>query len=91
MKIEFYSTLRLDLKIKKLNYEIDDVITVEQLLHRLSNEIDSRIYTKLVKDGKPIKGTNILINGINFFHLKELQTQLKNDDLVQIFPPAAGG
>jgi molybdopterin synthase sulfur carrier subunit len=91
MKIEFYSTLRLDLKIKKIDYTIEKPTTVEELLHRLSKDIHESIYPKLVKDGKPIKGTNILINGKNFFHIKELETIVTNEDLVQIFPPAAGG
>ena len=91
MIIEFYSTLRLELGIKRTTLEIKDGITVEELLHRLSKETDYNVYEKLVKDGKPITGTNILINGKNFHHLEKLQTKLRNSDLVQIFPPAAGG
>lgn len=37
MKIEFYSTLRLDLKIKKIDYTIEKPITLEELLQRLSS------------------------------------------------------
>jgi molybdopterin synthase sulfur carrier subunit len=91
VKIEFFSTLRLDLKIKRAEYEVKDELTVEQLLHRLSMDISPTIYDKLVKNSKPIQGTNILINGKSFWHLKLLNTPLHDGDLIQIFPPAAGG
>lgn len=91
LHVEFYSTLRLDLKIKKLEYESDRELTVEQLLHRLSLDVNPAIYGKLVRGGQPIKGTNILINGKSFWHLNLLDTPLHDGDKVQIFPPAAGG
>ncbi len=91
LHVEFFSTLRLTLKIKKIEYETEKELTVEQLLHRLSMEIDPMIYKKLVKNSKPIIGTNILINGKNFLHLQGLDTTLRDGDKVQIFPPAAGG
>ncbi len=89
--VEFYSTLRLDLNIKKLEYEAEGELTVDQLLHRLCVDVNQKIYEKLVKDSAPIIGTNILINGRNFLHLNSLDTLLHDGDKVQIFPPAAGG
>ncbi len=79
------------MKIKKLEYESDGELTVGQLLHRLSLDVNPTIHDKLVKDGQPIKGTNVLINGKSFWHLNLLDTPLHNGDKVQIFPPAAGG
>jgi molybdopterin synthase sulfur carrier subunit len=91
MIVEFYSTLRLDLKLRKIEIELSESLKVEELLHLLSKKIGYNIYEKLVENGKPITGTNILINGKNFHHLQKLQTVVSNDDLIQIFPPAAGG
>ncbi len=91
MIVEFYSTLRLDLKLKKAEIELKEPVKVEDLLHLLSKETGYDVYNKLVKNGKPIIGTNILINGKNFHHLQKLQTVVFNNDLIQIFPPAAGG
>jgi molybdopterin synthase sulfur carrier subunit len=91
MIVEFYSTLRLDLKLKKIKIEFKEPLKVEELLHLLSNKTGYDIYGKLVKNGKPIIGTNILINGKNFHYLQKLQTIVSNSDLIQIFPPAAGG
>ncbi len=89
--IEFYSTLRLDLKIKKMEYDVEKELTVDQLIHCLSIDVNPKIYEKLVKNSIPIIGTNILVNGKNFLHLNSLDTLLHDGDKVQIFPPAAGG
>ena len=37
------------------------------------------------------RGFMILINGRNIEHLQGLQTSLREEDIVSIFPPAGGG
>lgn len=37
------------------------------------------------------KGFIILVNGKNIEHLEKLNTKLKDEDLVSIFPPVGGG
>jgi len=39
----------------------------------------------------PLQGFHILVNGINVALRQGLETPLKDGDVVDIFPPAAGG
>jgi len=39
----------------------------------------------------PLQGFHILVNGVNVALRQGLETPLKDGDVVDIFPPAAGG
>ncbi|RLF79532.1 molybdopterin synthase sulfur carrier subunit [Thermococci archaeon] len=55
-------------------------------------ELLERIYSKYPKMKKELeKGVVILVNGKNIEHLEKLNTKLKHEDVVSIFPPVGGG
>lgn len=73
--VKLYGLLRLDSGIKELQIEANSVST---LLHRLEEH-------GLKKSD--LSGANILVNG----QFSNKRTSLKNGDIVQLFPPVAGG
>ncbi|WP_258084292.1 ubiquitin-like small modifier protein 1 [Thermococcus thermotolerans] len=93
MRVKFYATFRELMGTKEV--EVHGVKTVRELIEylaeRYSPEIRKQLLeTERVAEGKPVDGM-ILVNGHNVLHLKGLDTELKEDDEVHIFPPAGGG
>ncbi len=93
MRVKFYATFR-DL-IGRKEIEVHGVKTVRELIDYLAENYNPEIKKQLletprVEEGKPIDGM-ILVNGHNVLHLNGLDTELKEDDVVHIFPPAGGG
>ncbi|ADT83638.1 ubiquitin-like small modifier protein 1 [Thermococcus barophilus] len=87
MKVKFYATLR-DLTGKK-EIEIKGVKTVKELLDTLDKMFPG-IKKELIDEDGDVNGM-ILVNGHNIVHLKLWDTELKEEDVVHIFPPAGGG
>ncbi len=93
MRVKFYATFRELMGTKEV--EVHGVRTVRELIDYLAEHYNKRIrdellHTPRVGPDKPVDGM-ILVNGHNVFHLKGLDTELKDDDEVHIFPPAGGG
>ncbi|NJE42010.1 ubiquitin-like small modifier protein 1 [Thermococcus sp. GR6] len=94
MKVKFYATFRE--LIGKKEIEVHDIKTVGELIDYLAKHYSPEIKRELLESprakeaGKAIDGM-ILVNGHNVLHLKGLDTELKDDDEVHIFPPAGGG
>ncbi len=52
----------------------------------------TRFLEKLVADNGSLKrGTIILLNGQNVLHAQELDTIIKDNDALVLFPPGGGG
>ncbi|WP_048150362.1 ubiquitin-like small modifier protein 1 [Palaeococcus ferrophilus] len=64
--------------------EVEGIETVGELLDELE-----RMFPGFKRELE--KGFMILVNGKNIEHLNGLDTPLKEDDTVSIFPPAGGG
>ncbi|WP_297474808.1 ubiquitin-like small modifier protein 1 [Thermococcus sp.] len=93
MKVRFYATFREIIGRKEI--EVSGVTTVGELLDYLAEHYTPEIKKQLLETprvgpDKPIDGM-ILVNGHNVLHLRGLETELKGDDDVRIFPPAGGG
>lgn len=92
IKIEFYSLLRLLLKLEKLDMIDRENEKVGQLLQRIQQQIPTPFIHKLLDEhGELIPGTIILINRRNILHLDKLETAVHSGDVVAFFPPGAGG
>jgi molybdopterin synthase sulfur carrier subunit len=92
VRVKFFGTLRMLLKLKETSVEIENNITIRDLLEKLQSKIDGKFIDKLIDQrGNIIPGTIILVNKKNIFHLNLLDTIVNDNDEVVIFPPGAGG
>ncbi|AEK72101.1 molybdopterin converting factor, subunit 1; (moaD) [Thermococcus sp. 4557] len=93
MKVMFYATFREI--IGRREVEVHGVKTVRELIDYLAEHYTPEIKKQLIETprvgpDKPIDGM-VLVNGHNVLHLKGLDTELNEEDVVHIFPPAGGG
>ena len=90
--IKFYTLLRLKLGIKEMDVESDDM-PLKELLYKVKEALKSDIVIQKTMDdsGNLRRGTNILVNGQNILSLDRLDTIIKNDDVVGLFPAGGGG
>lgn len=90
--IQFFSLLRLLLKQERLELPAIDDENVAQLLQRAQQQLSTPFLHKLLdEDGNLHAGTIILINRHNILHQDGLQTPVRDNDVVGMFPPGAGG
>lgn len=85
VKIRVYLDLALKLDWREKDVYVDgEYITLEELLrklHELSAFIDEGFTERFI----------VLVNGINVRLSGELETRVKDGDVIDIFPPAGGG
>lgn len=92
VQLQFYSLLRLLLKQEKMELPAVEGETVAQLLERIQQQLTTPFLHKLLtEDGSMYPGTIILVNRHNIHHLENLQTPVRDTDVVALFPPGAGG
>lgn len=65
--------------------------TVRHLLDRLVELRPALAERMLDEDGNIPRFVNVFVNGRDIRHLKGLDTPVRPDDEVTIFPPLAGG
>jgi len=90
--VKFYTLLRLKLGIREVEVEADS-ITLKELIYRTKEIINNDLIVQKVldDDGKLRRGTNILVNGQNILSLDKMDTIIKDDDVVGLFPFGGGG
>ena len=92
LKIKFYSLFRINLKSPGTEYELENNITIAQLIKKLDQDYEDYFTQKLLEEDRSISsGAIILVNGKNVLHLDKLETEVSNQDTVTLFPPSAGG
>ncbi len=89
MKVKFYATFREIVGKKEI--EVHGVKNVGELIDYLSEEYSPQIKKELLERGRKEIDGMILVNGHNILHLNGLETELRDEDVVHIFPPAGGG
>lgn len=89
--VRFYSLWRQYLGVNSVSLEADNI---EDALAKIEDEFGARLREQLKIDGMQANGklqdySLILLNGTSLRNLR--QKDLKDGDVLQIFPPASGG
>lgn len=91
MQVKFYASLRQAVGMKMIEIKIQPDFTIQDILVEVT-----RRYPVLEKyiwkdQGELAEIVHVFINGENIRHLSGLNTPLKAEDHVDIFPPLVGG
>ena len=90
--VNFYAVFRGLAGGKSFEIELDNNATVKDLLEAIKEQVNERVYEKIIEVQKSdVPGLIILVNGKNIEHLDGLETKINENDRVDIFPPGAGG
>lgn len=89
--VRFYSLWRQYLGVNSVSLEADNI---EDALAKIEDEFGAQLREQLKIDGMQANGklqdySLILLNGTSLRNLR--QKDLKDGDVLQIFPPASGG
>ncbi|MGQ4891434.1 MAG: ubiquitin-like small modifier protein 1 [Candidatus Njordarchaeia archaeon] len=92
IKVNFYAIFRQMAGGKTFEIEVPNDATIRDLLEAIRNQISEEIYKKILAFMESERiGILILVNGRNIVHLNGLDTEIKEKDKIDIFPPGAGG
>lgn len=92
VKVKFHTIFRRCAGTGELDVDVDQ-IDMYGLLIKIKDILnDDAIFQKVVDDHKTLrKGIVVLVNGQNILHMDNLNTVVKNNDVVNLFPPTGGG
>jgi molybdopterin synthase sulfur carrier subunit len=91
MQVKFYASLRQAAGIKMLEVDVQPGATIREVLVEVT-----RRYPILEKfiwkgEGELSENAHVFINSENIHHLRGLDSPIKAEDHVDIFPPLVGG
>jgi len=92
VKVSFYATLRQIVGGKTVEVEIAEGSTLRQLLQDLVARFP-KLRAELFDENENLYGhVHVFVNGRDVSFLADkLDTQLKSEDVVSVFPPVGGG
>lgn len=90
LEVRFFATFREAVGTKSIGWEIDDDVTVGEVLRDLEAAYEG-LDGQLLEDGEVRAQLNVLKNGRNVVHEDGVETSLSSDDQLSVFPPVAGG
>lgn len=92
VRVQFFSLLRLLLQRETLELPAREGETVGRLLARVEAAVGPPVTGKLLDGAGALQtGTIILVNRRNIHHLNGLATEVRDGDVLALFPPGAGG
>jgi len=91
ISVQFFAQLRLELDRRGVELEIDEPVTVRELIELIERKIGRDIACKLLDADTIRKGMILLIDGRNVLHLDGLATVVDHACMISIFPPCGGG
>jgi molybdopterin synthase sulfur carrier subunit len=92
VKVSFYATIRAIVGAKTLEIDLPEESTIQDLLDRLTERCPPLAEKMYDPAGKLTRSVQVFIDGRNAFHLPDgLETKLRADQSVDIFPAIAGG
>jgi molybdopterin synthase sulfur carrier subunit len=91
MKVMVFGTLRSVIGDKEAEVSLQQEATVGTVLNQLTTTYPA-LEEKLGGKGETLPtGVNVLVNGRSIKFLQGLDTSLKKDDRLALFPPIGGG
>ncbi len=72
-------------------YSSKKPLKLYELIEEGAKIVGKTLKEKLIENESLKRGSMILINGRNVFHLKELETEVYPEDDIVFFPPGGGG
>ncbi len=91
MKIRFFGTYRRITGQKEIDWNTN-AQTLKELIDELSREYGEKLKEKIMADPDKLRNdVIILINGKNEAFMKKIDTPIKEEDQISIFPMAVGG
>ena len=92
IQVKLYSLFRKYIDDRQVELDPETNKTIRDLIRSLDEKYESVFSEKLIGEEETINpGAIILVNGQNIHHLEQLDTELKDGDVLAIFPPSAGG
>ena len=92
VKVKFYSLFKINLKSSGEEYELEQPITISELIEKLDADYNNYFTNRLLNEkGEIVPGAIILVNGKNIIHIEKLNTMIEDGDVITLFPPSAGG
>jgi molybdopterin synthase sulfur carrier subunit len=92
VEVKFFTSLREITGKKSDEIQLQNVITVEELLTLLSEKYGKKFREYIYnKKGKVQDFLSFLVNGKNINVLQGFDTELKQGDIIAIIPPVGGG
>jgi len=92
VKLRFFTLFRLDLGIRGLEVKLDKPKRlIEVLKDAEKNSPKPFVYKLTDKNGNLLNSAIVLVNGKNVHHLEKLNTVIKDEDEIDLFPPGGGG
>ena len=91
MQVKLYASLRQAAGTKMMDVEVKIDTTIREVLREVTRRYP--VLEKFIWKGEDelSEVVHVFINGENIRHLAGLDTHLKEEDHVDIFPPVVGG
>jgi molybdopterin synthase sulfur carrier subunit len=92
VEVKFFTSLR-EITGKKVDrIQLQDAITVNELVKMLSEKYGKKFREYIYdKDGLTQKFLSFLVNGKNINKMQGFDTKLEDQDVIAILPPVGGG
>jgi len=92
VKVSFYATIRAIVGAKTLEIDLPEGSSIQELLDRLIERCPPLAEKLLDPDGKLSRSIQVFVDGRSASHLPDgLETKLRDDQAVDIFPAVGGG
>jgi MoaD family protein len=91
MQVRVYATLRDLVNAKAIELDVRETTSVRRLLKQ-AGELYPGLSAKLWNEQDELsRSIQVLVNGRAIAYLEGLQTQVRPEDRVDLFPPVGGG
>lgn len=91
MQVKLYASLRQAAGTKMIEVDFHPGINVGEVLREVTQRYPGVVNLIWKDQGELSELVHAFVNGENIRHLSGLETELKEEDHVDIFPPLVGG